>query len=134
MRIFALLALLASAAGAAELPPHMTQVWGGWLSCEPGYVMRNRECIDGAAIPRGPQVVISAVPSAGEGSLQPQSCPSGGCGSPVIRREPARYGYPYRTLSGFYYLPPSNPYSGGTLVRDGPTPMTRTIVQLPFLW
>ena len=75
-----------------ELPLHMERVWGGWISCSQGYVMRNRECLAESEIPPGPEMVVSSLPSAGDGA--PGTCPSGGCGSYVASSYRASYSSP----------------------------------------
>jgi hypothetical protein len=129
-RLVLALALFPITAFASDL--HKVQVWGGWSSCESGYVMRRGECIAESDIPAGPEVIVSDLPSAGEGSRSPRSCPSGGCGSYVTRTTP-RVAGPYRTLSGWTYLPPTNPYAGGTLWKPS-GPNSSITIQLQPPW
>jgi hypothetical protein len=63
----------------AESGDHLEPVGGGWYSCERGYILRGGECVAETAIPPGPEVIVSDLPSAGEGA--PTTCPSGGCDS-----------------------------------------------------
>jgi hypothetical protein len=132
MQLRIALAIVMATAGlslAAEIPPHMEQVWGGWLSCERGYVMRGRDCIAETAIPPGPEVVVSNLPSAGDGAAGNRACPSGGCGSSLdfeslLADQPA-----LRELSGLAARLPSY---GGLFSR--PELGGRTLIQDPFLW
>jgi hypothetical protein len=95
-------------------------------------VIHAGRCLADAELPHGPIVEVSPLPSAGDGA--PGTCPSGGCrsyarsyGAPGSQR-----GYSYTTSSGFTYIPPSGGFVGGQLVRPGPGPMERTVIQLPW--
>jgi hypothetical protein len=62
---------LASIAAAAELPPHAIAVdrYGTW-TCERGYVLTNHRCVAESELPHGSQVIVSDLPSAGDGARQ----------------------------------------------------------------
>src|SRR5205085_11987544 len=88
---------------AADLPPHMEHVGGGWVSCKRGYVLLNHRCLSDAEVVHGPTVEISTLPSAGDGA--PGTCPSAGCGFFM--------GSTYLAYSGPAYGGWSSPYYGG---------------------
>jgi hypothetical protein len=66
-----LLSMLGGSALAADLPPHFVDLGYGTLTCERGYLLKQGECISFDDLPKGPQIEISELPSAGEGSRQP---------------------------------------------------------------
>ena len=55
---------------------HAHEVWGGWVECDRGFVMRANECVSIEQI-EAHRVIVSDLPSAGDGA--PTACPSGGC-------------------------------------------------------
>ena len=55
---------------------HAHEVWGGWVECDRGFVMRANECVSLEQI-EADKVIVSDLPSAGDGA--PTACPSGGC-------------------------------------------------------
>jgi hypothetical protein len=63
-------------------PPHTHEVSPGMLACDDGYVKRagplGYRCEPSTDDRPGPQVIISEVPSAGDGRPQ-AGCPPGGC-------------------------------------------------------
>jgi hypothetical protein len=95
--------ILATVIQAADLPPHVIDAGGGWISCERGYVLQNHRCLSDAEVVHGPTIEISTLPSAGDGA--PGACPSGGCGSFVA---PSYWAYSGPSYGGWSY-----PYFGG---------------------
>ena len=78
----------------AVLPPHMKEVDFGLYACDRGYVLVDGHCLTDAEVPHGPVVIVSDLPSAGEGA--PGTCPSGGC----YRSGPRSVPYYYAGGSG----------------------------------
>jgi hypothetical protein len=100
LTVAVLIALGASPTLALE---HAHQVWGGWLECDRGFVMRANECVSLEQI-EADKFIVSDLPSAGDGA--PTTCPSGGCSSAVAPTYYYAYSAPF--LGDWSY-----PYVGG---------------------
>jgi hypothetical protein len=61
--------LVVLAARAADLPPHAVAVdrYGTW-TCESGYLLRAHRCVSEEEAAAVPKMIVSDVPSAGEGA------------------------------------------------------------------
>lgn len=96
MRLLILSLALAGVAIASDLPPHFVAVGGGWYECERGYVMRNgRECISEVVAAAEERFVVSALPSAGDGSRQRSATRTIIVERDTYRSPYSRYGGPF---------------------------------------
>ena len=68
MIVLLIFLILAGIGRAGNLPPHAVDLGYGMWTCERGYVLRNHACISDAEAGSGPRVIISDVPSAGDGA------------------------------------------------------------------
>jgi hypothetical protein len=96
-----------------ELPPHVVEAvpgWG-WYSCAPGYILRRGACLAESELPAGPEIIVSSLPSAGDGA--PGTCPSGGCGSYGSYVAPSYSTFVYSAGSSYDYWPTGFYYNGG---------------------
>ena len=72
MIVLLIFLMLAGISRAGNLPPHAVDLGYGMWTCERGYVLRNHACISDAEAGSGPRVIISDMPSAGDGASSPE--------------------------------------------------------------
>jgi hypothetical protein len=129
--VFAAFVLFASITPADD--SHKLQVWGGWISCEPGYTMRRGTCIPSIEIPAGPELsLVSRQPAAGERSSRPRQVEAAVAAAFHTQWNRRRRTEP---ANGWAYYSPSGglPLKGGRLVLQT-DPTSRVTIQLPFPW